>query len=299
MTFRGSFVALITPFDRKGRLDLKSLEQLVQWQIEEGTDGIVCAATTGEGVSLSPNERKKVAEYCLKTASGKVPILVSTGTSDTQMTVKQTEAALKQGAAGCLVVTPYYNKPSQRGCVLHFQEVARVGLPIVVYHNPTRAGIRLKVETVEELSRIPQIVGFKDSGYDLEFVRKIVRYLPVFSGDDDLTYPILREGGAGAIGVSTNLFPRGWKRMVSACLEGRWEEGLKLFQRYIPFFKANFQETNPQGIKFAVSWVGRCQPIFRLPMVLPTEEVQKEIQKAIVRLALPYVPVGNPKPVVL
>lgn len=288
MELRGSFTALVTPFDRKGHLDRKTLEKLVEWQIAEGTDGIICSATTGEGPCLTDGDRKKNAEICIEVAAGRVPVIVATGINDTRQSIRYTEMAQKLGADGCLVVTPYYNRPTQRGCYLHFQEVAKVGLPIIVYHNPPRTAVRLTVETVEQLSQIPNVVGLKDSNHDIEFFKKIRKFLPVFSGDDDFTFELMKEGGVGSIAVTPNLIPRGWKQMVDFCLKGQWEKARVLFERYVPLCKAIFLETNPQGIKFALSWFNYCKPVLRLPMVLPTASTQREIKKEIVRLALPF-----------
>lgn len=285
---RGSYVALITPFDRKGRLDTKSLERLVEWQIAEGTDGIVCAGTTGESPTLSVADRKKLAAVCIQIAAKRIPIIVGTGTNDTRQSVRLTEQAQKLGAQGCMAVTPYYNKPTQKGCLLHFQEIAKVGLPVIIYHNPPRAVVRLTVETVIELSRIPNIAAFKDSSHDAEFVRKISPYIPVFAGDDDYTLEVIKEGAIGAISPAANFIPRGWKRYVQLCLEGKWDLAARLAQNYNALCKAIYRETNPQCIKFALSWLGRCKPIFRLPMILPTEASQQEVKKALLRLALPH-----------
>lgn len=287
MAFSGCFVPLITPFDRKGRLDRKTLEKLVEWHISEGTDGIVCSATTGEGPCLTDLDRKRNAEICIRTAAGRIPIIVSTGINDTRTSIRYTEQAQKLGASGCLVVTPYYNKPTQRGCILHFQEVAKVGLPVIIYHNPPRAVVRLTFETIAEISKIPNVVGIKESSHDLDLVRKIVKIIPVFSGDDDITVPIMQEGGVGCIATTANLIPRGWKKMIQFCLQGKWGQANLLAERYIHLCKAMFIETNPQGIKFALSWLNQCHPVLRLPMTLPAESTQIEIKKTILRLALP------------
>lgn len=287
MNFRGSYVALVTPFNQKGLLDRKALENLVEWHIAEGTDGIVCSATTGEGISLSDAERKRVAAICIGTAAGRVPVIVATGVSDTKASIRYTEMAQQLGASGCLVVTPYYNKPSQRGCLLHFQEVAKVGLPVIVYHNPARAVVRLTAETILQLSQVPHIVAIKESSADLELVRKIAGSIAVFAGEDDLTVPIMREGGVGSIAVTANLIPRAWKQMVVYCLEGKWDQASALAGRYASLCKAMFIETNPQGVKWALSRMGRCHPVFRLPMVLPTAPIQEKIRQEMLRLALP------------
>lgn len=286
MRFTGSYIALITPFDLKGRVDYKTLEKLVEWHISEGTDGIVCSASTGEGATLNERERKKIAQVCIKTADKRVPVIVATGTNDTRVSVRYTETALKLGASGCLAITPYYNKPSNQGCILHFSEIAKVGLPVIVYHNPARAVVRLSVETVAAISRIPNIVGFKDSSHDLEYIRKIIPIIDVFSGDDDVSFDILKAGGVGVIGTVANLVPRGWNRMVKACLQKRWEEAKGLSDRYLPLIHAIFLEANPQCHKFALSWLGRCKPVVRLPLILPPDHIKIEIKKALLRLFL-------------
>lgn len=286
MQWRGSFVPLITPFDRKLRIDRKALEKLVEWHIAEGTDGIVCSATTGEGPVLSDADRKTVAEICVKTAARRIPIIVATGINDTRQSIKHTEKAQSIGADGCLVVTPYYNRPTQRGCFLHFEAIAKVGLPVIVYHNPPRTAIRLLAETVIEMAQIPNIVAIKESSHDLDLVRKIQPFLPVFSGDDDMTLSTLREGGVGSISVTANLFPRSWKQMIDCCLERRWERGNLLFERFSPVFQALFLETNPQCVKFALSWMGRCQPFLRLPLILPNPSTQMKIKRSILQYVL-------------
>lgn len=287
MRFSGSFVPLITPFDAKGRLDKKRLEKLVLWHISEGTDGIVCSATTGEGPTLSDADRKNVAKVCIQTAEGRIPVIVATGINDTRTSIRYTEMAQKLGANGCLVVTPYYNKPTQRGCILHFSEIAKVGLPVILYNNPPRTAVRLAAETIVELSRIPNIVAIKESSHDLELIGKICKTIDVFSGDDDIAFEIMKAGAVGTIATTSNLIPRGWKKMVSLCLSKKWDEAGALALRYLPLSQVLFLETNPQGPKFALSWLGRCQSILRLPMILPTEATQIEIKKALLRLALP------------
>lgn len=290
MAFRGSFVALITPFLSNGRVDWKRFEELVEWQIQQGVDGIVCGATTGEGPTLSESERKKITEVCVQTSAKRIPVIVSTGVNDTRRTVQATAEAQKLGADGCLVVTPYYNKPTQRGCVLHFQEVAKVGLPMIVYHIPGRAVVRLEAETVLKISQIPGFAGIKDATSDVEWIRKIRKLCPkisILSGDDDFTFELLKAGGDGVISVICNVIPNGWTKMIHLSLEGKWDRAKILAARYMPLCKAHFIETNPQCVKFSMSWLGHCHPALRLPMVKPLESTQKEIKKAIICLALP------------
>jgi 4-hydroxy-tetrahydrodipicolinate synthase len=280
---RGSFVALVTPFDRKGRIDGKCLENLCLWHVEQGTDGIVCFGTTGEGIALSEAEKKKVVAICIAAVGKKIPVIASTGTSSTKQTVLLTEQMGKIGADGALVVTPYYNKPTQRGCVLHFGEVAKVGLPIIVYNNPKRTGLLLEPKTVAEIGRISGICGYKDSTGDLELIRKIrqISSIPLFSGDDDLTYSTLLAGGAGAISVVGNLIPKAWKKMISLALEGKWEPSKKIADSFYPLCEALFLESNPQCVKFAVSQLGKCRQDLRLPLIPPTEKTQEQIKKVL------------------
>jgi 4-hydroxy-tetrahydrodipicolinate synthase len=292
---RGSFVALITPFTKKGRVDQKRLAELVAWQIAEGSDGIVCCGSTGEGASLSTAERKVVAEVCVEAAAGR-PVLVGTGTSDTRQTVINTEKAQAAGAQGCLVVTPYYTKPSQRGCIAHFREVAAVGLPVVVYNNPGRSIVRLGWKTAEELAGMTGIVGWKESSDQVAFVKQIAEStnLSVLAGDDDQTLPMIRAGAVGSISVAANAVPRAWKRMVSAALERRWDEADDLDERLACLYKTLFVESNPQGIKWLLSRMGRCGEALRLPLLPPERTTQELIWKGLIGAFLPqYQKVSN------
>lgn len=302
MQFRGSFVALITPFQRNGSIDRKKLESLVAWHIEQGTDGIVCFGATGEGMCLSDADRRSVAEICIRTAAGKIPIVVGMGTADTRQSVRNAEKMLRLGASGGLAVTPYYNKPTQKGCVLHYREIAKAGLPLIVYHNPGRAVVRLKAETVAEIGQIPGVAAIKESSADLEHIRKLRKLtaLPVLAGDDDLTYDILKEGGVGAISVVGNLFPKSWKEMIGCALTGNWERAKRLFDRYLPLCKTLFLEPNPQGVKYAAAWLGKCKLSYRLPLIPPEEATQAAIRQALLSIALPQferakrIPKGDP-----
>lgn len=286
--FRGSFVALITPFDEKKRIDRKALERLVEWHIQEGTDGIVCCGTTGEGPVLSEKERAKIAEICIRTADKKIPILVGTGTCDTQQSIRLTEQMKKLGADGALVVTPYYNKPSQKGCIAHFREVAKVGLPIVIYHNPGRAMVKLTAETIAEIAQFPLIAALKESSHDMDFMRKIRKLskIPIFSGEDDLSYQMIEEGAIGVISVIGNLIPKGWSRMIHLALSGKYLESKNLMNRYLPLCKALFFETNPQCVKFAMQWLGLVRGNLRLPLLQIESATQMEMKRVLLRLAL-------------
>lgn len=294
--FRGSFVALITPFDQRGRIDAKSLEKLVEWHIQEGTDGIVCCGTTGEAPTLTEKEKKRVAEICIKTASKKIPIVVGTGTSSTRQSHKLSLDMLKLGADGALVVTPYYNKPSQRGVIAHFQEVAKAGLPIIAYNNPGRASVKLTAETIAEIGRVSGVVAIKDSSHDLELIRKVrqISSLPILSGEDDLTFETIQEGGVGAISVIGNLIPKAWKEMIDLALSKKEAEAKKLAKRCLPLCSALFRETNPQGVKFCLEWMGKSRGVLRLPLVEVLKETQEELIRALLYTNLYFSP-SDPK----
>lgn len=288
VSFSGSFVALITPFTSKGRIDRKALAALVEWHIQQGTDGLVCCGTTGESCTLSRSEKKSVVETCVQVSHGRIPIIAGAGTPDTAESARLIADALRAGADGALVVTPFYVKPTQRGCLEHYRELAQVGLPIIAYHNPGRALFRFEWETIHQLGEIEGIVGFKDSSGSLDFVktfRKVTR-LPLFSGDDDLTYQTILEGGVGAISVIGNLIPKGWKRMIQLAKLGD-PLGAVLARDYLPLCKANFIETNPQCIKFLASQVELCKPYWRLPLLPPTIETQEKLKRVLLRMSLP------------
>jgi 4-hydroxy-tetrahydrodipicolinate synthase len=293
--FRGSLVALITPFTAKGKIDRKALEALVEWQVQEGTDGIVCCGSTGEALTLSDRERLQVAEICVKTVAGRIRVIVGSGTPDTKHSVRLTQAVQKLGAHGCLVLTPYYNRPTQRGCLEHFREVAKVGLPVIAYHNPGRTAFLFTLESVQELGEIPGVVAIKESSGNLKFVEAIrsSSKISILAGDDDLTYSMIQRGAVGAISVIGNVIPRGWKKMIQAALAEQWKQAEPLAARYMPLCKAHFLETNPQCVKYVVSQMGRCKPVVRLPLLMPTAATKSALQKILVRLALPYSSMGE------
>lgn len=286
---KGCYVALITPFKANGKIDTQSLRKLISWHIDQGTDGILCCGATGESVALSDSEKKKIGAICIETAEKKVPIIVGTGSSSTAQTVRLNEAMQKLGATATLVVTPYYNKPTTRGCIAHYREVCSVGLPVIPYYNPKRTGCYLTADTFVEIGAIPGIIAMKDSSGDLTFMRTLKKKssLPILSGDDDLTFAALKEGAVGAISVIGNLLPRLWKEMIYLTLDGKWEEAKKRFDRYLPLCKALFLETNPQCVKWVAHWFGLSAPSLRLPLLEIEEKTKKALRQKVVQLALP------------
>lgn len=281
--FQGSFVAIVTPFQEDGKVDYLALKELVVWHVEEGTSGIVCCGTTGEGVVLSDLEKEEITKCCVETVQGKIPVIMSTGTSDTRQSVALTQRARALGAKGALVVTPYYNRPTQRGCLFHYQALAKVGLPLIVYHNPSRAAVHLELETILEIAKIPEVVAIKESSHDLGLLQQIVERtrLSVLSGEDDQTLEAIQKGAKGAICVVGNIIPRAWSQMIRFALEQKWEEAERIRDRHASLCKALFLETNPQCVKYALKQQRRGNGVLRLPLVEPTGASCKKVEEVL------------------
>ena len=269
--FQGSFVALITPF-RAGRIDELAIRELVEFQIENGTHGLIPCGTTGEAPTLSPAEWERVIELVVEQAAGRVPVLAGTGTNDTQVSISRTRRARELGADGALVVTPYYNRPTQEGLYQHFAAIATaVDLPLMLYNVPGRTGVNLLPETVVRLSRIASIVALKEASGSVEQVSQIVpgvgSDLTILSGDDALTLPMTSVGARGVVSVVANIAPRQVAALAEAMLAGDLAEALALHYQLADLTRALFIESNPIPVKTAASWLGLCTPELRLPLV--------------------------------
>ncbi len=273
--FEGCFIAVVTPFDVDGNVDKKALFDLVEWQVSEGVDGIVCAGTTGEGTSLSELESCDVLEVTLDAVKGKVPVVMTTGTNCTRKSIWKTEKALKMGAQGALVIVPYYNHPTIRGCIEHYKAVSQVGLPIIVYHHPGRTGITLNSETLLEIAGFPNVKAIKDCSGNIKLVKEIGRHVPVLSGDDGCVFEQLMEGAAGTISVIGNILPKQWSEMI-------WKKDKNVFQKYEKLIDALMLEVNPQGIKYALNLMEKCEGTLRLPLVEVEEMTKNAIKGAMV-----------------
>lgn len=286
--YKGSLVALITPFDKHLEVDYQQLANLVEWHIAEGSDGIVIGGATGECLVLSSEEKEKILKTTLDVAKNRVPIIVGTGCSDTRASIARTKRAKELGADGCLVVVPYYNRPTEQGCFQHFYEIARAGLPIIIYHHPGRTGVKLNARLLSELAAIPNIMGIKESSGELYLTEDVLEKCNtiIFSGDDVLTYPLMQKGAQGVISVVANLVPKAWSSLVSACFDKDYDKALKIQMKYQKLNEALMLETNPQGIKYALSLVEKCSEAIRLPLVMPREETKKAIQQAMKNLSI-------------
>lgn len=290
--FYGSLPALITPFDDKGKVDEKAFKALVEWQIVEGSNGLVPVGTTGESPTLSHEEHQRVVELCVKAAKGRVPVMAGAGSNNTQEAISLAKYAEKAGADGVLVVTPYYNKPSQRGLQAHFTAIAKaVKLPIFIYNIPGRSIIDMAPNTMAALAKgNKNIVGVKDATADMSRASEQRQACgPDFvqlSGEDITALGFNAHGGVGCISVTANVAPRLCAEMQAHCAVGKFDEALKIQDKLAPLHNALFIEPNPGGIKYALSLLGKCKNIQRLPLVPIEANTEKTIRAAMVHAGL-------------
>jgi len=286
LSLRGSMVALVTPF-RDGKVDEAALRQLARWQVEKGTDGLVPCGTTGEGATLASEEAVRVVRICVEEARGRVPVIAGCGTNSTQATIENVQRAKEAGADAALVVTPYYNKPTQEGLFRHFEVVARSGgLPVVVYNVPSRTSVDLLPETIGRLSRVAGIAGVKEASGNVVRVAEIQekcegRPFAILAGDDMFTLPTLAMGGHGVVSVVANVAPGDLATLCDDFFAGRLESAQKAQVRFAPLVRALFCETNPLPVKHALHRMGRIGPELRLPLVPVSEKGAAQVESAL------------------
>ena len=284
--FRGSTVAIVTPF-KDGKIDVRTLQNLVEFQIRNGTNGIVPCGTTGESCTLDYEEHEKVIEVCIEAAKGRVPVMAGTGSNSTREAVEMTKRAAKAGADASLQVSPYYNKPSQNGLYLHFKAVAdSVDIPIVLYNIAGRTAVNILPETIAKLARdCKNIVGVKEASGSLDQMAQIRDLCPkgfqLLSGDDNLTLPLLSIGGTGVISVVANIVPKDVSALVDEFLKGNIEKAQQLHYKLMPLVKVLFIETNPIPLKTAMGLMGMCSPDLRLPLCAMAEDNLAKLKKAL------------------
>lgn len=270
--FFGVGTALITPFLDDGSIDFESLKSLVSWQIESGVDFLVPCGTTGETVNFSDSEYEKVIQTVVKIANGKVKVLVGSGSNSTAKTIHYSKIAEKNGADAILVVTPYYNKPTQNGLISHFETVAsNVNLPIILYNVPGRTGVNLLPSTTLKLAEKSQIIGVKEASGNLSQIMEITSQKPndfvLLSGDDSLTLAITSCGGNGVISVASNVFPKEFTKLVHLALEGKFSQAKELQFKFLRLMNLLFIESNPIPVKTCLALMGKISENFRLPLV--------------------------------
>jgi len=269
--FQGSFVAMVTPF-RNGKVDEAKVRELVEFHTSHGTDGLIPCGTTGESPALSHDEHRRVVELVVEAAQGRIPVIAGTGSNSTAEAIDLTRHAERAGAAGALVVNPYYNKPTQEGLYRHFRAVAEsVAIPILVYNIQSRTAVNVETVTLERLVRdAKNVVGVKEASGSLDQMSQVIAAcgpgFSVLSGDDNLTLPLLAIGGHGVISVIANIVPRETAEMVHAALDGDWKRARELHYKLFPLARAAFLETNPIPIKEAMAMASMIEPEFRLPM---------------------------------
>lgn len=288
---KGSITALITPM-ADGHVDEKSFRQLIDWQIREGTSGIVPVGTTGESPTLTENEHKLIVEVAIEQSDGRVPVIAGTGSNSTQEALGYTRHAKDAGADAALIVVPYYNKPTQEGIYAHFRSIAdAIDIPILVYNVPGRTVASIAPETLARLARdCPNIVGSKDATADLtrpskqrllsghEFIQ--------LSGEDGTALGFNAHGGTGCISVTANVAPRLCAEFQNATLAGDYNRAMQLQDRLMPLHMALFIETSPSPVKYAASLLGLCRPDVRLPLVEPGDVCKKQVREAMVHAGL-------------
>jgi 4-hydroxy-tetrahydrodipicolinate synthase len=289
-SFRGSFTALVTPF-KNGALDESAFRALVDWQISEGTNGLVPVGTTGESPTLSHREHMQVVDWCVQQANGRVPVIAGSGSNSTQEAVELSRHAEKAGADAVLIVTPYYNKPTQEGLYQHYKAVNdAIGIPIIIYNIPGRSVIDMSVETMKRLFALKNIAGVKDATANVIRVSQQRAALgPDFnqlSGEDASALGFMAHGGHGCISVTSNVAPRLCAEFQRACLKGDYAAALKLQDKLMPLHHALFIETNPAPAKYVLSLLGKCEDTVRLPMVPLTEPTKTAVREAMVHAGL-------------
>ena len=289
-SFRGSFTALVTPF-RNGDLDEAAFRGIVDWQIAEGTNGLVPVGTTGESPTLSHDEHKRVVEWCVEQVKGRVPVVAGTGSNSTNEAIDLSRHAEEAGAEAVLVVTPYYNKPTQEGLYEHFKAINdAIGIPIIIYNIPGRSVIDMSVDTMKRLFELRNIAGVKDATANMVRVsEQRARLGPDFnqlSGEDGTALGFNAHGGHGCISVTANVAPRLCAEFQAACRKGDYALALELHDQLMPLHGALFIETNPSPAKYALSVLGRCADTVRLPMVPISEPTKTAVRAAMVHAGL-------------
>jgi 4-hydroxy-tetrahydrodipicolinate synthase len=278
--FRGAMTALVTPFDRDGKIHEEHLWKIIDYQIQGGIDAIVPCGTTGEASTLEYDEHFRVCELAVKCVNHRAQVILGGGSNNTHRAIQLTQFAKRIGADGVLSVGPYYNKPSQEGHYQHFKAIAEsADIPILIYNIPGRTGVNIEPATLLRLAEIPNIAGVKEASGNLDQMMLILRDRPshfsVLSGDDSLALPLIAMGGDGCISVLSNEMPGEFTRMIHAALEGNWELARQIHYRLYALMRANFIETNPVPVKAAMAMMGLIEEVYRLPLV-PLQPANRE-----------------------
>lgn len=283
--FKGCGTALATPFTEDG-INFEELRKMIEFQILEGVDSLIICGTTGESSTMSTEEKKSVIEFSVKIANGRVPVIAGTGRNNTKEAIAMSKYAESAGVDGLLLVTPYYNKTTQKGLITHFTKIAdSVNIPIILYSVQSRTGMNIEPKTCLELSKVPNIVGVKEASGNISQVAEIAKLcqdeLSIYSGNDDQIVPVLSLGGLGVISVLSNVYPKFVHTMVMDYLTGNWQKACSSQLNALPLIKALFSEVNPIPVKYALNQIGFDYGIPRLPLVELSDENKKRINSAL------------------
>ena len=286
--FKGTYTAIVTPFNRAGGVDYGKLRELIEWQVASGVEGLVPVGTTGESPTLENEEHIEVIRVTVEVSRGRVPVIAGTGANATSEAVDLTKRVLGLGCQGTLQVTPYYNKPNPEGLFRHFSAVADLGLPVVLYNVPGRSGRDIPVETVARLAKHPKIVAVKEAGGSTERVSAILDAckITVLSGDDMLALPMISVGAQGLISVASNAAPREVSDLVRLALAGDARAACAAHQRLYPLFRDLFIDTNPIPVKAAMAMMGKIEEVYRLPLCETSDKVRAQLRKTLVALGM-------------
>ncbi len=283
--FQGSMVALVTPMQQDGTIDKAALRQLIEWQVHSHTRALIIAGSTGEAATLHHEEQDELIRFAVEQAAGRLPVIAGTGSNSTEIAIQLSLNAQKAGADACLVVTPYYNKPSQEGLYQHYKTLAeKTALPLILYNVPARTACDLLPETVERLAKLPQIVGIKEATGKLERVQEIRKrcgsQFAVYSGDDATSLEWLLQGAKGVISVTANIAPLKMAKMCEAALQGNLQEAEKLNKELLGLHQKLFVESNPIPAKWALEQMGLIQAGIRLPLTKLQSRYHAEVAEA-------------------
>lgn len=290
--FKGVFTAIITPFREDESVDGECLKKLIDFNIKNGVNGIVPCGTTGESPTLSHDEHDRVIEMTVEHVCGRVLVIAGTGSNATSEAIRLTKHAEEAGADACLLVSPYYNKPTQEGLYMHFKAVANsVDFPCIIYNIKGRTAVNVETATLIRLAKdCKNIVAVKEASGDLNQMKDVIAKRPkgfsVLSGDDNMTLDLIKAGGDGVISVASNIVPDRMVAMVKAALNGNFKEAERLNNELMPLFKAEFIETNPIPIKAALALKGMCKEVYRLPMCKMSSEHKEELKKGLIEMKI-------------
>lgn len=288
--FKGAGVAIVTPFEKDGSVNYKKLEELLDYQIQEGTDAIIICGTTGESSTLSEEEHSDVVRYTCEYVNKRIPVIAGTGSNCTETAIDLSKKAEKDGADGILVVTPYYNKATQKGLIEHYTDIAgSVDIPLIMYNVKSRTGCNIEAKTAAYLiNNVENIVGIKEASGDISQVAQIAHLtngeLDMYSGNDDQTIPIMSLGGIGVISVLSNVAPQYTHDMAMACLEGDYKKAAAMQLKCLELVRSLFCEVNPIPVKAALNMQGYDAGIPRLPLTEMTEKNQERLRRAMVEM---------------